>query len=115
MFDFHNLEAYKKAKLINKEVLKLFKNKKGIDTVIRNQLKRASISSVINIAEGAGRFTRADKRNFYIIARGSIYECVSLFDILLDEENISEEEYKRTYDLYEEISKILYGLIRSLE
>lgn len=39
---------------------------------------------VINIAEGSGRYTKADKKNFYIISRGSVYECVSLFDIIKD-------------------------------
>jgi four helix bundle protein len=115
MFDFHNLEVYKKSKSINKDILVLLRRKKNIDLVLRNQLKRASISSVINIAEGAGRFSKADKRNFYIISRGSIYECVSLLDILLDEANILDSEYLAFYDMYEEMSKMLFGLIRSLE
>jgi four helix bundle protein len=36
-------------------------NYKNIDPYIRNQLKRASISAVINIAEGSGKFSKADK------------------------------------------------------
>jgi len=61
MFDFHNLEVYKKAKELNQEVLRFLKENKHIDTYIRDQLKRASISTVLNIAEGSGKFSKPDK------------------------------------------------------
>jgi len=115
MFDFQKLDAYNKAKTINRRILDFLRNNKDIDIIIRNQLKRASISSVLNIAEGAGRFTKADKRNFYIISRGSVYECVALFDILSDDLKISLEMHNSFYMSYEEMSKILFGLIKSLE
>ena len=89
------------------------KENKQIDAYLRDQLRRASISMIINIAEGSGRFTRADKRNFYVIARGSVYECVSLFDIIRDDQQISEEKFQYFYDQFEEISKMLLGLINS--
>lgn len=68
---------------------------------------------VINIAEGSGKFSKADKRNFYTIARGSTYECVSLFQIIHDEKQISEVEYQNFYTKFEVISKMLLGLIES--
>ena len=68
MFDFEKLEVYKKAKELNKEVLKFLKENKQIDSYLRDQLRRASISAVINIAEGSGKFSKADKRNFYTTA-----------------------------------------------
>jgi four helix bundle protein len=74
MFDFENLDVYKKTKELNKEVLKFAKENKQIDSYLRDQLRRASISTVINIAEGSGKFSKADKKNFYIISRGSTYE-----------------------------------------
>lgn len=40
---------------------------------------------MLNIAEGSGRFTDKNKRNFYVIARGSAFECVAVFDFLKDE------------------------------
>lgn len=113
MFDFENLDVYKKAKELNKEILKFFKENKKIDSYIRDQLRRASISMVINIAEGSGRFSKADKRNFYIIARGSVYECVSLFEIILEENQIIKEKFYGFYQKLETISKMLLGLINS--
>jgi four helix bundle protein len=50
--------------------------------VLRDQLERASVSIVLNIAEGAGRRSRADKARFYGIARGSANECGAVIDLL---------------------------------
>lgn len=113
MFDFHKLDVYTKAKELNKEILRFLKENKQIDPYIRDQLKRASISSVINIAEGSGKFSKADKRNFYTISRGSVYECVSLLELILEENTITKEKFEDLYLKYETISKMLIGLINS--
>lgn len=49
---------------------------------LRNQLERASISIVLNIAEGAGRRSPQDKCRFYSIARGSATECAAILDLV---------------------------------
>jgi len=54
MFDFENLEVYKKSKALNKEVLDFLRCNKQIDSFLRDQLKRAAISATINIVEGKG-------------------------------------------------------------
>jgi len=115
MFDFENLDVYKKAKELNKDILIFLKEKENklVDSYIKGQLRRASISIVINIAEGSGKFSKADKRNFYIIARGSVYECVSLFEIIQEENQISKEKFQYFYQKLETISKMLLGLINS--
>ena len=113
MFDFEKLDVYRNAKELNKEILKFLRDNKHIDSYMRDQLRRASISVVINIAEGSGKFSKPDKRNFYTIARGSVYECVSLFEIISEEKQITEENYKDFYWKLETISKMLLGLINS--
>ncbi len=50
--------------------------------VIGDQLERASLSVVLNIAEGAGRYSRKEKRRFYGIARGSAMETAAAIDVL---------------------------------
>ncbi|MFD1551369.1 four helix bundle protein, partial [Putridiphycobacter roseus] len=70
MFDFEKLEVYSKAKRFNKSVT-IFLASSKVDKTTKDQLRRASFSILLNIAEGSGRFTKPDKRNFYIIARGS--------------------------------------------
>jgi len=113
MFDFEKLDVYKKAKDLNKTILNFLRENRNIDSYIRDQLRRASISIVINIAEGSGKFSRADKRKFYTIARGSCYECVSLLEIIFGEKQIKEDIFCEYYKLFEQISKMLLGLINS--
>lgn len=113
MFDFEKLEVYQKAKNLNKSILKFIKENGNIDSYIRDQLRRASISIVINIAEGSGKFSKPEKRKFYTIARGSCYECVSLIEIILGENQISKNEFEKYYSSFEQISKMLLGLINS--
>ena len=48
---------------------------------LRNQLERASVSIVLNIAEGAGRRSPLDKCRFYSMARGSATECAGILDL----------------------------------
>jgi four helix bundle protein len=70
---------------------------------------------MLNIAEGTGKATKADKRNFFTIARGSVYETVAILDVLLDDNIINNDEYNEIYALFEEVSKMLLGLINSLK
>ena len=50
--------------------------------VLRDQLERASLSVVLNIAEGAGRRSRKDKARHYAIARGSAMESAAVVDVI---------------------------------
>ncbi|MFA5013109.1 MAG: four helix bundle protein [Candidatus Paceibacterota bacterium] len=65
------------------------------------------------MAEGSGKFSKPDKKNFYTTARGSTYECVSLLEIICEEGYISKEIFDIFYKNFEIISKMLLGLINS--
>jgi four helix bundle protein len=54
----------------------------GCDAVLRDQLRRASLSVILNVAEGAGQRSRAQKRQHYNIARGSTMECAAIVDVI---------------------------------
>jgi len=114
MFDFEKLSVYLKAKSFNLEVGRFLIQCSG-DTPIKNQLRRAALSIALNIAEGSGRKTNADKRNFFVISRGSVFECVAILDILKDEGKLQTEHFKSFYSKAEELSKMLYAMINSLE
>jgi len=58
-------------------------------------------------------FTKADKKNFYIIARGSVFECVAIIDILRQKGIINETLHSNHYKILEELSKMTSGLINS--
>lgn len=113
MFDFEKLEVYRKAKRFNKSVTTFLIQSK-VDKTTHDQLRRASFSIMLNIAEGSGRFTKPDKRNFYVIARGSTYECAAIFDYLVDMNSINKEQFDKYYVVLEEISKMLFALIKKL-
>jgi len=85
MFDFEKLDIYKKAKAFNAKIRTCITSS-NLDRTTKDQLRRASFSIVLNIAEGSGRFSKADRRNFFIIARSSIFECVAILDVLKDED-----------------------------
>ena len=115
MFDFEKLTAYLKAKEFNLKIKRDILSLENIDKTIKDQLRRASLSIVLNIAESTSRFSDADKRNFYVIARGSLIECIAIFDLLKDELTISSKLYLEFYEKGETLSKILYVLIKNLE
>ena len=115
MFDFEKLDVYKKAKTFNKEVFKYLQVTKQLDAVTKNQFRRASFSIMLNIAEGTSRFSKADKKNFFVISRGSIFECVAILDFLQDEELIDKTLQLKFFRSAEELSKMLFAMIRNLE
>ena len=82
---------------------------------LANQLNRASVSVAANIAEGNGRFTKPDRKNFFGIARGSVQECVPLLELARRRQLINEEAHLQLKDQLEEIAKMLSGLIKGLE
>lgn len=112
MFDFEKLIAYQKAKEVNRKIQKILINKK-ISSFLRDQLYRASISMVINIAEGTGKLSKLDRKNFYVISRGSVFECASLLELFQDENIISDNELVSLKENLEEVSRLLSGLINS--
>ena len=114
MFDFEKLIVYQKAKAFNKLTYHFIKQTNNLDRTTNDQLRRASFSILLNIAEGSGRFSKADRRNFFVIARGSIFECVAIFDFLKDENLLNETLHKEFYSQAEELSKILFVMIEKL-
>jgi four helix bundle protein len=114
MFDFEKLDVYKKAKIFNSGLREFIKTTK-LDSTTRDQLRRASFSIVLNLAEGSGRFSHPDRRNFYVISRSSIFECIAILDVLKDESIIEEGAFRGFYNQAEELSKILFAMIKNLQ
>jgi four helix bundle protein len=79
MFDFQKFDIHQKSKNFFKEVISIPGEKK-FDRVTYYQLSRASFSLMLNIAEGTSRFSNRDKRNYFVIARGSAFECLAILE-----------------------------------
>ena len=115
MFIFEKLIVYQKARLLNKDILVFLETNNIKSSNMSDQLKRAASSILLNIAEGSGRQTKADKKNFYTIAKGSAYECASILGLIQDSGKIGDVIYADYYNRFLEIIKMLTGLIKSLD
>jgi four helix bundle protein len=113
MFDFERLEVYKKAKIFNSEI-RTFIISNNLDSTTKDQLRRASFSIVLNLAEGSGRFSKPDRRNFFVISRSSIFESIAILDVLKDEDAISGQLFHYFHKQADELSRILYSMIKNL-
>jgi four helix bundle protein len=113
MFDFEKLDVYQVIKDQNIKVLTLIYSNTNIDSYIKDQWKRASLSILLNLTEGTGRILPNDKKHFITIARGSVYESVAILGTVKALGWITEAVYKEIYDNYEIISKMLLGMFRS--
>ena len=82
---------------------------------LADQLTRAATSIVLNIAEGAGKYSKGDKRRYYISAAGSTTECAAICDVCLRLELITAGCHQETKDLLERIMSMLVKLARSQE
>jgi four helix bundle protein len=78
---------------------------------LRDQLDRASVSIVLNIAEGAGRRTAADKAHFFTIARGSATECAVVLDLLAARGFLTSQAHRHGRGLLVRIVQMLTRLI----
>ena len=78
-----------------------------------NQLDRASTSVPLNIAEGNGKHTPADRCKFFDTARGSALECAACLDVLVAKKKIDEKNANEGKASLVEIVSMLVGLIRA--
>jgi four helix bundle protein len=114
-FAFEKLLVYQKAVDFADSVCTATENfPRGYGFLV-DQLNRASLSIAANIAEGNGRFTKADRKNFFGIARGSVQECVPLLELASRRKLMNDSEHVELKSRLEEISRMLSGLIEGLE
>lgn len=113
-FMFENLHVYQKAVDFADQVAELTERFPRGYYFLVDQLNRAALSIATNLAEGNGRFTKADRRNFFTIARGSAQECVPLLEIACRRGFIDPNRHTHLRANLEEIAKMLSGLIQGL-
>jgi four helix bundle protein len=114
MFDFQNLNVYQKSKTFHLNCKQIILEPKT-DKYVRDQLRRASHSIILNIAEGSAKSTKADRRNYFTIARASVFECVAIIDIMQTEQKLNKDQYNNLLSLANEISKMLFTMIQNLQ
>ena len=113
MFDFEKLDVYQVIRNNNSKVLKFIYSHSTLDIYLKDQWKRSTLGILMNLAEGTGRMTNPDKKHYLTIARGSVFESVAILEAVHDLGFIEESNFKEFYDSYEQVSKMLLGMIRS--
>jgi|SRR3989344_859618 len=109
---FEDIIAWQKGKDLAFIVYTVFKSCK--DFSFKNQLERASVSIMNNIAEGFERRTNKELKNFLFIAKGSAGEVRSMLNLGLELKYVNQKDFDKIYGLSMEISKLLSGFIKSL-
>jgi four helix bundle protein len=113
---FEDIEAWKKAR----ELVKVIYQVTGLgdfarDFSLRDQIRRASVSIMSNIAEGFGRDGDKEFRRFLFMASGSVSEVKSQLYIAFDVCLIDKEQFDNLYKLADETGRLVGGFIRYLE
>lgn len=112
---FEDLQVYQKAVDLADHVTTLAEGFPRGYYFLVDQLNRAALSVATNLAEGNGRFTKPDRKNFFIIARGSAQECVPLLEIARRRGSIDEPQHAQLRADLEVIAKMISGLINGLK
>lgn len=113
---FEQIISWKKSRKLNKLIYDVTgKSNFNKDFGLRDQIRRASISISSNIAEGYGRKSSKEFIYFLNVAKASCYEVKSQLYLSLDVAYLTNKEFNELYNLCEEISKTIFGLIKHLE
>ena len=112
---FEDIKAWQKARELTAAIYRL-SGEPGFarDFGLRDQIRRASVSIMANIAEGYGRRTNKDFANFLVIAHASAAEVQSHLYIALDLKYISNDAFSDCYQQLDEISRMTMALCQHL-
>jgi four helix bundle protein len=110
-----NLDVYRFSFQLLEDIYKITKSfPKEEQYTLVNQLRRAAISVCSNIAEGASRLSKREKKRFYEIARGSIVEIDTQIEISLVLKYIDEQKQLLIHATLEPLFKMLSKMILNL-
>lgn len=109
---FEDILAWQKAKKLTVNIYEEFKNSK--DYSLKDQIQRASVSIMNNIAEGFERQTNKELKYFLFVAKGSCAEVRSMIHLAIDLKIIEVVRSEEIREETIEISKMLSGFIKTL-
>ena len=112
---FEEIQAWQKARKATKRVYEITSDGKfAKDFGLRDQIRRASVSVMANIAEGQGRHSNKEFANFLNIAHGSLAETQSHLYIALDLEYLNQADFTELYELLDEVARMTMSLMKHL-
>lgn len=112
---FEEIKAWQKARKLTNDIYQICsRNTFNNEFTLKNQLKKASLSIMLNIAEGFARKSDREFKQFLIYAHGSCAEVQSALYIALDQKLLSKKQFEKLYNLTEEISKMIMNFTQYL-
>ena len=112
---FEDLVAWQKARSLTSEIYRVTSaGTFSRDFGLRDQIRRASVSVMSNVAEGFERSRSGEFGHYLLIAKGSCGEVRSQLYVALDIGYLSEEEFNSLYYLCLETSRVINGLRASI-
>ncbi|OGN00162.1 MAG: hypothetical protein A2736_01265 [Candidatus Yanofskybacteria bacterium RIFCSPHIGHO2_01_FULL_41_27] len=112
---FEDLICWQKARELTNEIYGMFKNLKFKDFGLQDQLQRASVSIMSNIAEGFERGTKQELLNYLFIAKGSAGEVRAQLYVALDAGYLNIETFKYLNSLAVECSRLLQSFVTKVK
>lgn len=109
---FEEMKVWQKARELSFLTYKIFANSK--DYGFKDQIQRAAVSVMNNIAEGFERKGNKELVRFLYISKGSCGEVRSMLQLALDLGYIAKNDFDHMHSLSVEVSKMLAGFIRAL-
>jgi four helix bundle protein len=112
---FEDIEAWRKARELTRAVYRVTSTGAfARDFGLRDQIRRASVSILSNIAEGFERDGNREFRQFLALAKGSAGEVKAQLYVALDAEYLDKEQFEGLYQLASDTSRLIAGLSRYL-
>jgi four helix bundle protein len=113
---FEDLDAWRKSRELTRLIyLASAQGEFGRDFALRDQIRRAAVSVLSNIAEGFERCGDREFHHFLSMAKGSIGEVRAQLHVALDLGFLSEDQFKDLHARAYEIGRMLGGLLRYLD
>jgi four helix bundle protein len=113
---FEDIEAWQKGRELTKIIYKITgQGDIAKDFALKDQLRRASISIMGNIAEGFEREGNKEFKQFLAMAKGSVGELKSHLYVALDAGKISQPDFHQLMSLADETSRLIAGFLRYLK
>lgn len=113
---FEDILAWQKARELVAAIYEICSDGRfAKDFGLRDQIRRAAVSIMLNIAEGFARKSNREFFQFLVIAHGSAAEVQAALYVALDQKYISQEHFENLYKMADETSKTIMGFAKYLK
>ncbi|HUD04698.1 MAG TPA: four helix bundle protein [Patescibacteria group bacterium] len=113
-FRYRKFNVYQDSKNLHKEIIFLVNEFPRQYQYLADQVKRSSLSIILNIAEGSSKQSDKDFNRLIAISLGSTDEAIASFEVALDLKLITTQQFQALEQKLESISKQLGGLSKTL-